>query len=48
MSNNSAYYFSEVGADGVPCAIAAATGTNAKMLRPIAQAVQRLEEARKK
>ncbi len=46
MSNNSIYY-SKVGVGGVPCTIMAATGTNAKILRPIAQVVQRLEEARK-
>lgn len=46
MSNNAVYY-SKAGGDGVPCTIMAETGTNATILRPIAQVVQRLEEARK-
>lgn len=46
MSNNAVYYM-KAGGDGIPCTIMAVTGTNAEILRPVAQVVQRLEEARK-
>ena len=46
MSDNAVYYM-RAGGDSVPCTIMAATGTNAEILRPIAQVVLRLEEARK-